>query len=253
MQFSNHDRQEYPHLLRPERGYIFVATYGRTGSTVLMKTLNTIPGSCIRGENNNSLAPLMRSIDLIKTETNFSIRREQAALPFEERGVWWQKMIGKTDDPWYGAELVRPRAYALSLLDSYVRHILNPPETVSYLGFKDIHYYKNGPFFDDTLRLMLHFFPNARIVFLTRDLDQVSQSAWWKDIPKETVITQLQDANRKFEQFFSANQDRCYMIDHTDLLRGLDGVMPLFDFLEADVDAEAVEGVLNTRLTHLSD
>ena len=36
-------------------GYVFVMTYGRSGSTLLMGLLNTIPGYLIRGENDDAL------------------------------------------------------------------------------------------------------------------------------------------------------------------------------------------------------
>ena len=37
------------------RDYVFVMTYGRSGSTLLMGLLNTIPGYLIRGENDDAL------------------------------------------------------------------------------------------------------------------------------------------------------------------------------------------------------
>ena len=36
-------------------GYVFVMTYGRSGSTLLMGLLNTIPGYLVRGENDDAL------------------------------------------------------------------------------------------------------------------------------------------------------------------------------------------------------
>jgi hypothetical protein len=36
-------------------GYVFVMTYGRSGSTLLMGLLNTIPGYLVRGENDDGM------------------------------------------------------------------------------------------------------------------------------------------------------------------------------------------------------
>src|SRR5215213_881342 len=36
-------------------GYVFVVTYGRSGSTLLMGLLNSIPGYLVRGENWDAL------------------------------------------------------------------------------------------------------------------------------------------------------------------------------------------------------
>ena len=35
--------------------FVFIFTYGRSGSTLLMGLLNSLPHYCIRGENNNLL------------------------------------------------------------------------------------------------------------------------------------------------------------------------------------------------------
>ena len=45
---------------RDEFGYLFVVTYGRSGSTLLMGLLNSIPGYLVRGENWDALHHLFR-------------------------------------------------------------------------------------------------------------------------------------------------------------------------------------------------
>ncbi len=42
------------------KGAIFIVCYGRSGSTLLTRVINTIPGACIRGENANALMHLFR-------------------------------------------------------------------------------------------------------------------------------------------------------------------------------------------------
>src|SRR5262245_42168913 len=40
---------------RDDLSYVFVMTYGRSGSTLLMGLLNTLPGYLIRGENDDAM------------------------------------------------------------------------------------------------------------------------------------------------------------------------------------------------------
>ncbi|MGH3306736.1 MAG: hypothetical protein ACRDOX_03520, partial [Nocardioides sp.] len=46
--------------LRDDLGYLFVMTYGRSGSTLLQGILNSIPGYLIRGENRQVLIHVHR-------------------------------------------------------------------------------------------------------------------------------------------------------------------------------------------------
>ena len=45
---------------------VFIVTYGRSGSTLVQNMLNALPGACIRGENENLLAPFARAWDMLR-------------------------------------------------------------------------------------------------------------------------------------------------------------------------------------------
>ena len=47
--------------------YVFVVTYGRSGSTLTQGMLNTLPRTLVRGENNLYLLPLYRAYNGLKT------------------------------------------------------------------------------------------------------------------------------------------------------------------------------------------
>ena len=78
--------------------FIFVITYGRSGSTILMKVLNTIERAEIKGENSNTLFPLYRSWKCAKNAKKH--QNEKSHL---------------LDHPWYGVNEINPDRYAKKL------------------------------------------------------------------------------------------------------------------------------------------
>ena len=68
--------------------FVFVVTYGRSGSTLLQKVLGDIDGYHISGENNNALYGLYQSFKFAN----------MAKMRFGQE-------MTKHDNPWYGAEL----------------------------------------------------------------------------------------------------------------------------------------------------
>src|SRR5690606_25612278 len=84
-----------------------VFTYGRSGSTLLMGLLNSIPGYCIRGENNNALHSLF----------GFNLRIAEArrsSLKNSER----------PGHPWFGLNLIDPDALQRAQRDLVVNQVL---------------------------------------------------------------------------------------------------------------------------------
>lgn len=241
----------YPSLHIPRDGYVFVVTYGRSGSTLLMKLLNSIPDACIRGENGNTLTPLLRSIHDLRHSHNVNVRRAQMKKPPEERTHYWARLIGTVDDPWYGAENINVGVYARSILDAFVRTVLCPPQQVSLLGFKDIHFYKAGEYFEPAMSCMLKFFPKSRIIFLTRDLDEVSNSGWWKEMDKDAVLGELGGANDRFRSFHRSNKEETMIFDYKEFSDRAGGVERIFDFVGARFDRDKVDRILDVRLNHL--
>jgi hypothetical protein len=127
----------FPALMAPPGGYVFIVTYGRSGSTLTQAYLNSFPGYCIRGESNNLILDLCRMIKRLEV-TNFTWRREDAAKPAAKRRPFLREILGTPVDPWYGAELVDPDRLARGLCDVFVREALHLPPGTRVGGFKDI-------------------------------------------------------------------------------------------------------------------
>ncbi len=238
----------YPALYRPSKGYVFVVTYGRTGSTLTQNLLNSIPGWCIRGENGNLLGQLLKTVHSMLTWDNYLRRRKwRAAGSPDQRNP---DGFGTPIDPWYGAEHVDPTAYALGLLDTFVSRVLNLPDEVRVGGFKEILYYNDPKFLPHQVALMQQFFPNAKIVFQTRHHDQVLKSAWWKTRDAVEVRARLNLIDGIFADYAQTHAN-CLVLDYDIYLAGADALRPLFEFLDEDFDLPRVQAVLDHRLDHM--
>lgn len=219
--------------------HVFIVTFGRTGSTALLKVLNEIDGACIRGQNGALLSSL--------AEASASLADRQ-----RERSGNRSKLPG---NPWYGIQEAEPDVFATSLAESFTRHVLRPPPGTRITGFKEIAYTDEtltDRAFEATLDFMLTRFDDPRIVFLTRDPEEASHSGWWQDRDHDVVIDVLQMTIERFERAHAACPDRSFMIDHSEFDRNPAGLRPLIDWLGEDLADAALAGALEERLLHLN-
>ncbi len=107
--------------------YVFVVTYGRSGSTLLQSLLNSCKGVQIRGENGNVLYHLYRAAMAARSTRQIG-KTPQTVVP---------------DGPWYGAGEVRPVLFESELIGNFVRTVLAPDDGIQVTGFKEIRYNRN--------------------------------------------------------------------------------------------------------------
>ncbi len=238
------DLRDYKFLHRPSEGFVFVVTYGRSGSTVLQNLLNAIPGFCIRGENGNAIYPLCRLIDTLLRDNEIRMRRDQVA----GKGIFVRD-IGQTFDPWYGAETINLDRFAKGLFDVFCSEILSLPPHIRVGGFKEIRYFHDLSFLHRQLEIIQTYFPCSKIIFLTRDHIQVANSAWWKMSDQPTLQANLLEADRTFKSYASMHAD-CFVLDYSTYAGGPEGLAPLFEFLQEPIDREVVAKILSNELTH---
>lgn len=243
--------QLYPALYAPKEGYVFVVTYGRSGSTLTQRLLNSIPGYCIRGENGNLLYHITRAIDVTQSWENYTWRRDDRDKPYSEQRMFLRDIIGSSKDPWYGSENVSPSSFSKSLANAFVDKALNIPPSTRVAGFKEIRWHEDKKFFSKFLNICSDTFPNVRFVFQTRDSNAVSKSSWWKDRNPDDVREMVSAANRMFTEYASQNSERCFTVEYERFREGPNYVQELFDFLEEPMDESKVSEILNQKLMHV--
>ena len=152
-------REERPRDL----SYVFVLTYGRSGSTLLAGILNSIPGYLIRGENRDALHHL------------YLFHRTLA----DERARVGQDNGRQRTHPFYGigdVPLEKSLAGSRALvLDT----VLRPKADTRVTGFKEIRWYH--PDLPEYVAWLREVFPGARFLVNTRNHASVLKSGWWAE------------------------------------------------------------------------
>ncbi|WP_413662459.1 sulfotransferase [Microbulbifer sp. CNSA002] len=209
---------------------VFVITYGRSGSTLLVGVLNSISGYMIRGENNNFVWQLYKAYRALE-QTKKDFGNSKADSP---------------TSPWYGANGIDLDAYISDARKMIFGQLEGKTGIFSrgskVVGFKEIRYTEphqlnNLEGYLDFLRAVCD---KPAFVFNTRDLDQVCKSSWWKNVDEVKVKEKLGRADAKFREVASRHSD-CIHVDYEKIVSRED-VERLFNFL----GEEYVETRLNT-------
>ncbi len=194
----------------PETGLpVFIFGQGRSGSTLILRILNTVPGVRICGENEKALDHIRRLY-----------------LCYEQSR---RRMI----NPFYALAWAPP--CELSELADHCRRfisaIYNPGGQFRVWGFKEIRYGgKEYQELSDDLAFLLFLFPSARFVFNTRMTADTVRSEWWSQKPDESTKL-LERSRNNFEQYVAANPKRSFLLPYESLKPGSPTLRELFAFI----------------------
>ena len=183
---------------RPDLQYLFVVTYGRSGSTLLQGILNSVPGVTVRGENGGLL------LDLYRMHTTATGHRERLR---ERATAGRAPVVGHRRVP-------RPAG------------VPRVPEPPAGDGATARPGHPHGGVQGDRLGPRRHarraaggagvhrqVFPGARFVLNTRDLVDVAQSKWWADRPD--ALERLRDMERQLVDALAPFGDDVYRVHYS--------------------------------------
>lgn len=212
---------------RADLAYLFVVTYGRSGSTLLQGILSSIPGVLIRGENGGVVSHLHA---FHRTVTG---HRDRLARP---GGL-------PPSHPWWGIDGYRDETALRGIRTLLLETLLRPEPDTRVVGFKEIDWPTDGlPELLDFLRAV---FPGARFVLNTRDLEQVARSKWWAGKPD--ALGTLQAMERAMVEAVDGLGEAGYRVHYDEYVgepRRLEG---LFAWLGADWDEARIREVMAVR------
>lgn len=213
---------------RRDLRYLFVMTYGRSGSTLLQGILNSIPGYLIRGENRDAVYHLYRFHQTCVHEAKRVTRADGRVL----RGT----------HPFFGIDEFPADRSLAGVRDTVTRTLLRPAHDTRVTGFKEIRWYqKDLPEYVGFLR---QAFPGARFLVNTRDHEAVLASAFWRTKPRDG---RLERAEQGILDVATELGDAAYRVHYDDYVADPDVLSGMFRWLEEPYDAARVRDVMSVR------
>jgi SAM-dependent methyltransferase len=212
----------------PKYNFLFVVTYGRSGSTLLQGVLNSFDGYCIRGENANLLV------------TIFRMWRECRLI----REQFGETQTGSVDS-WFGADFVEPDAFAERMISAFKDCVLRPPERAKVIGYKEIRYtyefFKRGEF-AEYFEFIDELFPRSAFIFNSRKLSSVVQSGWWKYDPE--AMDELQTTERIMVSTYNRFKHKSIWLRYEEYANDPEGFRGLTEFLGEPFDRERISAIM---------
>ena len=219
-----------------DREFLFVVTYGRSGSTLVMGVLDSIDGFSVCGENNRACEYLydfyMKYYGAIHNYNNNN-------MPRDSRNSWYQVCD-------FSRLKQNCRDFLWNMLSSSVDDRV--------VGFKEIRWahekfgtvYIHSGFKDYIAWLNIVFSP-CKFLFVTRNLDDTCKSAWHvsnKDCKKNLQVFEKQvfdfiDRNPHID-FEHVHFDNLYSVSPADF-------KPMFVWLDEEYDEEKIQAVLDKK------
>ena len=209
-------------------GHVFIVTYGRSGSTLLLGVLNSIPGYLIRGENDGAVYHLHQFHSACVGKKRRLRRRFE--LPLD------------STNPHFGLDDFPAKVSIRMLRRLVTTTVLRPLHDTRVTGFKEIRWYQED--LPDYVAFLRELFPDARFVINTRDHDAVLRSGWWPDKPQDGRLQRLEAA---ILALAASLGDAAYHVHFDDYTADPTVLRGLFDWLGEEWDEARVRAVLGVR------
>lgn len=210
---------------RSDLRYLFIVTYGRSGSTLLQGILSSIPGYLIRGENGGVAYHLYQ----------FHAIAEHSRISHPG----WRS----SRSAWFGIGGYPTRLALKELRGLMLATLIRPEKDSRVVGFKEIRWRQSD--LDEYVGFLRAVFPGARFVINTRNLDDVVVSQWWAKKSDSREV--LAEAEERMLALKTSLGDDAYHIHHDDYVHDVRKLRGLFDWLGEEFDESRVKEVMNKK------
>lgn len=220
---------------QPDLGYLFIVTYGRSGSTLLQGVLNSIPGYVIRGENRQALRHLW---EFHRTATK---ERQRQRRSQEKRGL--EPGSHTAANAFFGIDEFPVQRSLAGVRRLALETLLRPAPDTRVTGFKEIRWSEEDmPHYVEWLRRV---FPGARFVVNTRNLDDVSRSKGWAE--NAGAREDLEAIEERLLDLAAELGDAGFHVHYDDYVTDPTRLRPFFAWLGEEYDEGQLREVLGTR------
>lgn len=209
--------------------FVFIFTYGRSGSTLLSGYVNALPNCCIRGENYMALGHLCAFYRSLKSSMGHITKKS-----------------GQPTHPWYGIEEIDLESARRGIRNLFVQEVLRPPAGARIVGFKEIRINVTDiPDFDGFLDEVVEIFGNVRFVFNHRQIADVAKSKWWGETLQSHVTIRSMDI--RLERSKHAHTDRVFQVYYERFIAETDHAKALTEFLGLKFDERIYRETMAVR------
>ncbi len=220
----------------PDLGYLFVVTYGRSGSTLVAGLLNALPGYLVRGENQDALHHLFHYHRTLSTARESQLERYGAAA------------LRRRTHPFFGiADFSDERSLA-SIRRLALDTVLRPKPETRVVGFKEIRWYADD--MEEYVSWLRAVFPGARFVVNTRNHADVLRSKWWAKGDPAHNAEHLATTERRILAVAQSLGDAAYRLHYDDYVADPRVLRGLFDWLGEPWDEASVRATMAVRHSH---
>jgi hypothetical protein len=208
--------------------YLFIMTYGRSGSTLLQGILNSIPGYLVRGENRDAVYHLYRFHSTCTQEARRVARKDGRKRPVTH--------------PFFGIDSFPAERSLEQVRELVDRTLLRPEPGTRVAGYKEIRWYQKD--LPDYVAFLRAAFPGARFLVNTRDHEAVLASAFWKDKPRDG---RLERAEQSILEVAAGLGRAAYRVHYDDYVADPRRLAGMFDWLGEPFDETRVREVMRVR------
>lgn len=221
-----HTGPAVPQAERRELGYVFIVTYGRSGSTLLLGVLNSLPGYLLRGENGDAVRHLFQFHRTAMTE-----RRKH------------RNDSSQSTDPFFGIGEYPGQRSLRMIRDLVTETLLRPEPDTRVTGFKEIRWYHQD--LPEYVAFLQRVFPGARFVINTRNHEDVAKSKWWAR--SESAQGTIAEIETRMLAVAESLGDAAYHVHYDDYVADPGVLRGMVEWLGEEYDAARVAEVLATR------
>ncbi len=185
--------------------YLFIITYGESGSEKLMEYLNDIHGVEIRGENMGILSSLYETC--IHAKKAQKMGSESSNAP---------------SNSWFGVHNLDASYFCSRLCNTFVEEVLKPSKNTKITGFKEIRFLnKNKMWLDAYIHFLFNYFPNSFVIFYHADVEKVAKTGFWKEENYKSLLPTLRELDQWMNACHQRYPDRTLSLYDDDLIQNL--------------------------------
>lgn|GEM_PF-362225 len=221
--------------LKKNKTPTFIICSGRSGSTLLMKILNSVDSVMIYGEHGGFLKQIASSYFEHKNNVKLRRRIKKEKNPDEILSCKYSHFIDYAWLNWVGVDSFKENFK--KFLESFFSPAQLKMTTHTHWGFKEIRYADD----DRVLEMLIDIYPDAKFILLSRNPFDViaSQLVMEKWGTFEEILPLWKKQNENMADFSQRNPNNCFQISYEEVVgKNSNKLADLFHWLDLEISMD---------------